>query len=602
LHTAAGDARIIYEKFIKGTTMAKKLSKLDSIQIPQPCSVGWEQMTGDDETRFCNKCNKRVYNLSAMTRRQAEAIIEASRGKLCARITRQEDGTTVVANDLILPATKLHHIRRASPIASVVVSAMMAVSPVMAAQTSAPAKQLSSVLSQQGQQKPGAQPQETMSKLSGSVLTANAEAIANATVTLINQETGDIRGTISKDDGIFQFDMLKPGSYSLKVEAGGFATAQTGVNLQKNQQQRVDVSMQGLRYESIGGVVATREQPLRTLYKESDLIVIATAGSSVKVESQKESNLMKTALNVISTLKGKAKKSVIYVYHWGYGEPDESFAKDKKQLVFLRHSDRGKDGYEVDDISYGVKKLSDADLTIYTQRISELAKIMQVAKPDDGQIVEWLVRCAEEKATRREGLMEFTQSFRQLSYAEEAKNEQEVDEDESEEVEAGEVEADSKAEIDQEVAEPENAEEEPEEYLTITSHMTQTQKDRVLALLYRTEEITDEEDDLIELAKDWKDAQLAPFLLAQLHRQKDAPKHFAETIIEYLVDLLNNPEVEQAAKDYSDNVSYEDEDQEEEAEKVETIESKQPETLKIIQQRSERLKAFLVVVESKIKK
>jgi hypothetical protein len=585
--------------------MTKKISKLDSIRIPQPCSTEWEQMSGDDRTRFCNECNKHVYNLSAMTRRQAEAIIEASRGKLCARVTRQEDGTTVVKDDFILPTAGLHHIRRASPIASAVVSAMMAVSPVMAAQTSAPAKQSTSVLLQQGQKKPGAQPHDTNSTLSGNVLSTDG-AIPNAIVTLINPNTGDMRGTISKDDGAFQFDLLKPNLYTIKVEAADFASTQTNVNLQQNQQQKVNVFMQGVRMVRLGGIIATREQPLRTLYNESDLIVAATAGNSVRVQSERESNLMKTALNVFSTLKGKTKKSVVYVYHWTYKELDDSFAKDKKQLVFLRHSERGKDGYEVDDLNYGVKKLSDADLTIYAQRIAELAKIMQAAKPDDAQIVEWLVRCVEEKATRQEGLMELSQSFNQLRYDEEAKNEQEVEEDESEalEAEAEEVEADSKAEIDEEANEPEDVEEEEEEYLKITSHMTQAQKDRVLAMLYRTEEVTDKEDNLIELAKDWKDARLAPFLLEQLHRQKDAPKHFAESIIEHLVELLDTPDVEQAAKEYSDNVSYEDEDEdtEEGAEKAKTAESKSPEILQVIQQRSERLKAFLLVIESKVKK
>jgi len=584
--------------------MAKKLSKLDSIRIPQPCSTEWEQMTGDDRTRFCNECNKHVYDLSAMTRRQAEAIIEASRGKLCGRVTRQEDGTTVVKDDFILPTAGLHHIRRASPIASAVVSAMMAVSPVMAAQTSAPAKQSTSVLLQQGQKKPGAQPHDTNSTLSGNVLGTDG-AIPNAIVTLINPNTGDMRGTISKDDGAFQFDLLKPNLYTIKVEAAGFASTQTNVNLQQNQQQKVNVFMQGVRMVTLGGIIATREQPLRTLYNESDLIVAATAGNSVRVQSERESNLMKTALNVFSTLKGKTKKSVVYVYHWTYKELDDSFAKDKKQLVFLRHSDRGKDGYEVDDLNYGVKKLSDADLTIYTQRIAELAKIMQAAKPDDAQIVEWLVRCVEEKATREEGIMELSQSFNQLRYNEEAKNEPEVEEDESEalEAEAEEVEADSKAEMDEDADEPEDVEEE-EEYLKITSDMTQAQKDRVLAVLYRIEEATDDEDDLIGLAKDWKDVRLAPFLLEQLYRQKDAPKHFAESIIEHLVELLDTPDVEQAAKEYSDNVSYEDEeeDTEEGTEKANTTESKSPEIQKVIQQRSERLKAFLLVVESKVKK
>lgn len=576
--------------------MTKKRNKLDRIQIPKPCSVGWQEMSGDDQIRFCNECNKRVYNLSAMTRRQAEAMLEASRGKLCARITRREDGSTVVASDPILAPTKLHHIRRASPIASAVVSAMMAVSPAIAAQTPSSANQPASVFLQDGQKRPGAQPQETTSALSGSVLDPQGAVIMNATVTLVNQNTGDMRGAMLKDDGTFQFDMLKPGSYSLKIEASGFVSAQTNINLQQNQQQSVNVPMQVLRYESMGGaVVVSRAQPLRTLYKESDLIVVATAGKSVKVESDRENSLMKTALQVFSTHKGKAKKSVVYVYHWDYRDGDGTFASDQKQLVFLKHSKEGKggkDGYEIDDIGYGVKKLSDADLTIYMQRIAEQAKIMQAAKPDDAQIVEWLVRCAEEKATRFEGLAELSESFRQLRYQDEAKNEEEVEEEESEEVEAG-VEADEEADETVEV------EQEDQEYLKITSHLTQPQKERLLAILYNSEEISHEENRLIELAKDWKDTRLAPFLIAQMHRMEEAPTRFAETIIEHLVELLHNQEVEDAAAEYSDKVSYEDEDVSEEAERVK---GKEPEFSKVVQERSEQLKIFLSVIEGKIKK
>jgi hypothetical protein len=595
--TATGDARIIYKSFIKGETMTKKLNKLDRIQIPKPCSVGWEQMSGDDQIRFCNECNKRVYNLSAMTRRQAEALIEALHGRLCARITRREDGAIVVASDPILDTVKLHHIRRASPIASAVVSAMMAVSPAIAAQTPSAAKHPAPVFSQEGAKKPGAQPQETMSTLSGSVLDPQGAVITNATVTLVNQDTGDMRALVSKDDGTFQFDMLKPGSYSLKVEANGFASAQTmGINLQQNQQQNLNVSMPVLRFESLGGAVAiSREQPLRTLYKESDLIIVATAGSSVKVEAEKETSLMKTALNVISTHKGKAKKSVIYVYHWAYSDGDDTFAKDKKQLVFLKRSDRGKDGYEVDDISYGVKKLSDADLTIYTQRIAELAMIMQAAKPDDAQIVEWLVRCAEEKATRFEGVTELANSFRQLRDHEE-KHTQEVEEEESQEAEAD---SEAEMEIEEEASEPDQVNEEAQEYLKITSHLTQGQKDRVLARLYDTEELSHGEFNLLELARQWKDARLAPFLIAQLHRMEAAPKRFAETIIEHLVELLDNQEVEDAAAEYSNNVSYEDEEVSEDAEKAK---GEAPEITKVVQERSEQLKIFLSVIEVKIKR
>jgi hypothetical protein len=586
--------------------MSKKLSRLDSIQIPKPCTVGWENMSGDDQTRFCNECNKRVYNLSAMTRRQAEAHIEASQGRLCAMVTRNADGTTVVADDFVLPVAHLHHIRRASPIASAVVSALMAVSPVMAAQTPKPEKPSATASAQQGEKKPGAQPQETTAKISGSVRDSQGAIITNATVTLVNQSTGDMRGTVSKDDGTFEFNVLKPALYTVQVEAPGLTSAQTNVNLQQNQQESVNIYMRLARV-MLAGDVASRQQPLRTLYNESHLIVVATAGNSVKVESERETALMKTALNVISTLKGRAKKSVVYVYHWVYGERDDVFARDKKQIVFLKLSNKGKDGYEVDDMHYGVKKLSDADVTIYTQRINELAKIMQAAKPDDGQIVEWLVRCTEEKATRSEGIMELLPNFRQMGYDEVQKDRQKAEKQEGEEVEVEEeVEAETEMEAEEAANQPEEAEQGDKAYLKITSHMTQAQKERVLAVLYGTEELTDDEEDLIELAKEWQDARLAPFFIAQLRRMEAAPTQFAETIIEYLVELLDDREIEEAGDEYSENVSYEDEDEDEDRDEdedkkaeVKAANSQTPEALKMRQQRSEELKKFLAVVEGK---
>jgi hypothetical protein len=46
---------------------------LDQIKIASPCSADWDRMEGTDRVRFCGECKKNVFNLSAMTRRDAEA-------------------------------------------------------------------------------------------------------------------------------------------------------------------------------------------------------------------------------------------------------------------------------------------------------------------------------------------------------------------------------------------------------------------------------------------------------------------------------------------------------------------------------------------------
>jgi hypothetical protein len=74
------------------------LNILDNVQIASPCSADWEQMQGDERKRFCGSCTKNVYNLSGMTRRDAEALLIASEGKICVRLYRRADGTVLTAD------------------------------------------------------------------------------------------------------------------------------------------------------------------------------------------------------------------------------------------------------------------------------------------------------------------------------------------------------------------------------------------------------------------------------------------------------------------------------------------------------------------------
>jgi hypothetical protein len=66
---------------------------LDQIEVATPCRASWEQMRGNDSVRFCQTCAKNVYNLSAMTRTEAESLVQAKAGNLCVRFYQREDGT-----------------------------------------------------------------------------------------------------------------------------------------------------------------------------------------------------------------------------------------------------------------------------------------------------------------------------------------------------------------------------------------------------------------------------------------------------------------------------------------------------------------------------
>ena len=71
---------------------------LDAIHVAEPCTQGWDAMTGDDRSRFCGSCRLHVYDLSSMTRAQAEELVMSRKRAgehLCVRFFRRADGTVV---------------------------------------------------------------------------------------------------------------------------------------------------------------------------------------------------------------------------------------------------------------------------------------------------------------------------------------------------------------------------------------------------------------------------------------------------------------------------------------------------------------------------
>ena len=73
-------------------------SPLNNLKIASPCSADWDGMFGDERKRFCGECKLNVYNLSGMTRKQAEELLENSEGRLCVRYYQRADGTVLTAD------------------------------------------------------------------------------------------------------------------------------------------------------------------------------------------------------------------------------------------------------------------------------------------------------------------------------------------------------------------------------------------------------------------------------------------------------------------------------------------------------------------------
>jgi len=76
----------------------ERLPILDNIRVATPCSADWNAMTGDERARLCAQCDRHVYNISGLTRDEAEELIIEKEGLLCVRYFQRADGTILLAD------------------------------------------------------------------------------------------------------------------------------------------------------------------------------------------------------------------------------------------------------------------------------------------------------------------------------------------------------------------------------------------------------------------------------------------------------------------------------------------------------------------------
>jgi hypothetical protein len=82
-----------------GAAPKRALPMLDRIQVASPCNASWDDMVGDERVRFCLQCDKNVFNLSAMSREDAERLLEErASGELCVRYYQRADGTIMTSD------------------------------------------------------------------------------------------------------------------------------------------------------------------------------------------------------------------------------------------------------------------------------------------------------------------------------------------------------------------------------------------------------------------------------------------------------------------------------------------------------------------------
>jgi hypothetical protein len=334
-------------------------------------------------------------------------------------------------------------------------------------------------------------------------------------------------------------------------------------------------------------------QPLRTLYLDSDLIIVAQVGATTLVREEKFSDFLKTSLIVSSVLKGETAGPVVSLYnraHRGNRELAAKYKQGESLLLFLQETG---EGYALDDPTYCIKRLSAGDLQIYLERIAELDSILQQAPPDNERLVEWLVRCAEEPATRWEGAYELAMSAYDLD-ADMARSVAAEDE-----ADLGEDEADLKVDA----ADGQQAEEEGQVIVDDANAdpifillLTEGQKERLATALFNSSVIGNADEFLIRVVETWNPPRLKGFLMTQLSQMRDKAPLEAQTIMEALSRIIGDRSLARLAEAYFEDVSYEDLDVTDDPEaSIELSEA----AVRALKDRSDRLKEFLSVAEEK---
>lgn len=500
--------------------MSTRKDKLQRLQVLSPCTSSWEAMHGDGSRRHCLQCDKPVYDFAQLTPREITGVIQASQGKLCARLTRDDWGRLLTLEPPVTAAPLPY--RRMSPLATAVAAAVLGLS---GAAWTDPATTISPAAEQGTGERPESdRPQRTGdagSSLSGRLANEAGEPVPDAEIRLYNRLDRQERVRRTDADGRFSFASITAGIYEIRASAGGHDAAQEGnILLSAGEKRQIGLTVPSGVWERIaagkpaavalGGVITVPMEPMHRLYEETSLIVLGVAGKSVTVRQQDYTWEVRTEVVISSVLKGDTRERVITVYHdqWSEEDPANRFQPGSNMLAFLNpreaENGRGSDGYVAADALTGLRELADEELDAYQERIEALEQIPESGAARPAEILEWLVATTEDPVTRKEAIDELHGALRQLEYQAEQRK----------------TPVDRYAQSLQDVfVDFLGAGGTPEREVNpaiLAAFLTDAHRERLTAALLRTSHVEDADLTLYELVSPWHDDRLLPWLMDQL--------------------------------------------------------------------------------------
>jgi len=388
--------------------MAIRSEKLNRLVIGSECKASWDEMQGDGARRFCAECQREVFDFAQMTRRDIRARIEASRGQICARLTRRAGQLVVAPTPELFAQSLPWEPRRVSPLAVTVVTAWLSLgaAKTQAAEPSAPAVGSSQEGADRDAERERAPKPASVAggaALRGRIVDEGGGTVEGAEVVARNALDGRQHATSTDADGTFALDGLPTGIYDVTAMLAGFEISPQGdISLQTGEGRQVDLTAKSETTHTFMGALMHTGEPLHRLFAESDLVIAARVGSSASPDS----GPVATELQIESLLKGKVPGRKVSLRPMFVG----TLAPGSWVLAFLKAS-LATPTFESADYWYdGVKVLGDAELASYVKRVEALARLDREAErrgeQDPAEQMEWLVATAEDPHTRGEVMSE----------------------------------------------------------------------------------------------------------------------------------------------------------------------------------------------------
>ncbi len=191
-------------------------------------------MNGDERVRFCGDCAKDVYNLSAMTRKEARKFVALNSGKVCVRYVRLPNGKVLTSDPRLYKIT-----RRAALLTAGVFGATLTLSVLSDAQTpTSPKPETNKTVKLQSKNN------SQTSQISFTVYDSNGSPIPTAEVKLTNPKTNEEFTALTNDDGAAYLSIIPPGRYEVEISKSNFRNSKRIIQIKEQIEPNIKVYLE----------------------------------------------------------------------------------------------------------------------------------------------------------------------------------------------------------------------------------------------------------------------------------------------------------------------------------------------------------------------